>query len=394
MLKRILSTIICVATCLLAGAQDICIINGNIADTNLGNGKKIKKVSLTATDEFGKTTEVAVAKVKKGKYTFKHKQASDAPVLLYNITGFDAGKSIKLFAEPGEVTVNTTSATQPEESTVSGTPANDTYTEYKALLKNQSKESASAVAKLKELHGEEWLQSAEGKSAAKRAEAKETVKAQAQVIKFLIDHNDSPMTPMEIERSLLPKLSPAYAEQMVKTISPRLQEHPYFHSLRNKVLANNLKVGTEVPDITLPLHNGKQVHLSDYRGKYIVLNFWSNDCNKSAEMFAELQKLHDIVSKNKEQFIIISVALENNVAEWEKAIESNITPSSECWLHACDGTGKASLSAELYKATETPKIVLIEPEGHAVSLNMEIDEIIMRVEQILSGDLYYLDQVE
>ena len=394
MLKKVLSTIICIATCMAADAQDICIINGNIADTELGNGKKIKKVYLTATDEFGKTTDVAEAKVKKGKYTFEQELSSKAPVLLYNITGFGEGKSIELFVEPGEVTVSTASAANPMESTVSGTPANNTYTEYKAMLNSRCQETATAVAKLAELHGEAWLQSPEGKSAVKRTEAKEAVKTEAQIIKFFIDNNASPMTPLEIERTLMHKLSNAYAEQMVKTISAPLQEHPYFHSLRNKVLASNLKVGSEAPDITLPLYSGEKKHLTDYRGKYVILNFWANGCEKSSELFAELQKLHDTVNKNKEQFIIISFALESNVTEWEKAIKSNATPGSDCWLHACDGAGKESPAARLYGVEKTPKIILVEPEGRAVSLNMEIDEIIMRVEQILSGDLYYLDDVE
>jgi hypothetical protein len=37
-------------------------------------------------------------------------------------------------------------------------------------------------------------------------------------------------------------------------------------------------------------------------------------------------------------------------------------------------------------------MILVDPEGRAISLNMEADEVQMRVEQILEGDLYYLDQ--
>jgi hypothetical protein len=37
-------------------------------------------------------------------------------------------------------------------------------------------------------------------------------------------------------------------------------------------------------------------------------------------------------------------------------------------------------------------MILVDPEGRAISLNMEAHEVQMRVEQILEGDLYYLDQ--
>ena len=75
-------------------------------------------------------------------------------------------------------------------------------------------------------------------------------------IRFLLDNNASPMTPLVIERVLLPKLTTAYADQMLKTIHFSLDAHPYYLSLRNKVLANDLKVGNELPDIALPLSGG------------------------------------------------------------------------------------------------------------------------------------------
>ncbi len=97
-------------------AQNTCIINGTIAD----NDTKVKKVSLTYTDALGKQTEVATAKVKRGKYTLKHELAQDAPALQYTITGLGEESGIALFVEPGEVAVNTALASKPEQSKVSG----------------------------------------------------------------------------------------------------------------------------------------------------------------------------------------------------------------------------------------------------------------------------------
>ena len=201
------------------------------------------------------------------------------------------------------------------------------------------------------------------------------------------------MTALEVEQALLPKLSSAYAEQILKAMSTLLQNHPYYHSLRNKVLSNCMKVGSEAPNISLPLNNGNKTHLADYRGKHVVLNFWRKDCSKSAEMMTELHKLHELIKDKQEQFVIISFALENNTAAWKEAIQSN-GADKEGWLHACDGADNNSPAAKLYKVEETPKTLLIEPEGRVASLNLEVDEIVMRAEQVLAGDLYYLDNQE
>lgn len=387
MLHRILSTVIAAFVCVVAGAQGTCVINGNIAD-----GTKIKKVALTRTNELGKTIEVATAKVKKGKYTFKYELSKEEPVLMYNITGIGQA-GIELFVEPGEVTVNTPSVAQVGESAVSGTPTNDAYAEYNAIFAAGADEVAALLAVLEIRNGKEWMESAEGKAAAKRIVARETVKTESQALRYLIDNNASPMTPLVIERSLLPKLTTAYADQMLKTIHFSLESHPYYLSLRNKVLANDLKVGNELPDITLPLSNGEVKTLHDFRGKYVVLNFWANGCSKSADMLAEMKNLYEVVKENQDQFVMISVALESDAAAWQAAVNAN-GMNCEGWLNACDLAGADSPAAKLLGVDKAPKIILVEQEGRAVSLDMDVDEVVMRVEQILDGDLYYFDQAD
>lgn len=355
MLRKIISTATLIVACIAMHAQSTCTINGTIADNLSSNGKKIKKVYLTRTNELGQQTRVATAKVKKGKYTFEQELAADEPVLMYEITGLGEGNEIELFVEPGVVTVT--------DGTAAGTPTNDLYSEYKAIVNKEN------------------------------TDAKEAIKTEAQALKFLLDHNASPMMPLMAERVLLPKLSESYAQQLVNAVSTLLHKHPYYQSLRNKVLSSSLKVGNEVPDATLPLDNGTTAHIADYRGKYILLNFWANGCEKSAKMLAEMQKLYEVVKDKQEQFVIISYALEGDIAAWKEAIKSN-NMSHEGWLHACDGAGADSPAAQLFKVEKAPKIVLIEPEGRAVSLDMETSELIMRVEQILAGELYYLDSQE
>lgn len=382
-------SIIALAACMAVSAQETCIINGTIAD----NDTKVKKVSLTRTDELGNQITVATAKVKRGKYTLTHELAQDAPALQYTLTGFGEAGSIALFVEPGEVAVNTALASNPEQSTVSGTPTNDTYAQYQAILAEAAREVADKVAALEQQHGQAWTASPEGKSAIKRLKAQVAIKTESQVIRFLIEHNASPMMPLVTEHTLLPKLTDVYAGQMLNAVSTTLHTHPYYLSLRNSVLSASMKVGNEVPDITLPLLTGDSKHLSDYRGRYVVLHFWKSDCESSAASLDELMRLHEVIKEHQDQFVIISVALDTDKSAWQAAVESKGI-SRESWLHACDGAGAASPAAKLFGVDSTPKIIVVEPEGLAVSLNMDIDDVVMRTEQILSGDLYYLDQQE
>ena len=380
MLHRIFSTIIAVVCCIAASAQGTCVIKGTIGDGD----KKVKSVTLVRANDLGLEVEVATAKVKKGKFTIKYELAKDEPVLMYTIKGLS--QDIEVFVEPGEVSV-----VAGNPGLAWGTPANDVFFKYKEIC---MEEYVALFAKEKELavkNGEEWLESADGKAVMTRVKALEAMKNKSARIKFLIDHNDSPMTPLEIERDLLSQLTPAYSEQMLKTIDLSMQNHPYYLSLRNKVLAGSLKVGNELPDIQLPLVNGETKHLSDFRGKYVVLNFWANGSDKSDMMIEELQNLYDVVQDSLDKISIVSYALESDKDAWKAAVNSN-NMEREGWLNACDGAGTDSPAAKLLGVENAPRIIIVEPEGRAVSMDMDVDELIIRIEQILSGDLYYLDQ--
>lgn len=391
MRHRLIATIFSFIACFAVYAQDVCVINGKIADDKLANGKAIKKVFLTSADEYGRRTVVAEAKVKKGSYTFKYKVSADAPVMQYTITGFDNEKGIKLFVEPGTVAVNTATAQNPCQSKLSGTPTNDLYEEYKQIDINADEKVAKAVEALAQQNGKEWLESKEGKQEVKRIEATERIKREADRIRFLIDHNASPMTPLEMECRVMPYLSNAYADQMMKSIYTPLQKHPYYQSFRNAVLARNIKVGNVVPDIAITLRDGKTVKLNDNRGKHILLDFWASTCEKSMQNRNTLKELYQATKEEQDKFIIVSLSLDSDKNAWGNALDSNGL-ALDGWIQGNDTMGTESIAAKQFGVKKTPHMILIDPEGRAISLNMEADEVQMRVEQILEGDLYYLDQ--
>lgn len=391
MRHRFIATIFSFIVCFAVYAQDLCVINGNITDAKLANGKTIKKVFLTSTDEYGRKTVVSEAKVKKGSYTFKYKIAQNAPVLQYEINGFENEKGIKLFVEPGIVVVNTATASAPCQSEVSGTPVNDLYNEYKNIDRKAKEKVAKEIEALEQKNGKEWLESKEGKQEVKRIKATERIKTESDRIRFLIDNNYSPMTPLEMEKTVFPYLSDAYAEQMVKCISTTLHNHPYYLSFRNAMLARTLKVGNEVPNISITLSDGKANKLNDFRGKYILLDIWASNCEKSMKERAAIKEIYEATKEEQDKIIIISLSVDNNNVAWNEALKSSgIDPT--LWLQGIDPIGMESPNIKLLGIKATPRMMLIDPEGRLISPDIKSDEAQMRIEQILEGDLYYLDQ--
>src|SRR5262249_28012720 len=85
--------------------------------------------------------------------------------------------------------------------------------------------------------------------------------------------------------------------------------------------AGALKVGDAAPDYLGRDGSGKQVHLSDYRGKLVIVTFWASwctPCRKELPVLATIQKeaTHDRLQvfavnwqENRDQFLQIKRAL-------------------------------------------------------------------------------------
>lgn len=76
------------------------------------------------------------------------------------------------------------------------------------------------------------------------------------------------------------------------------------------VLFQSLSVSAEQPDFNLPDLNGKQHHLSDYRGKWVVLNYWATWCPPCLDEIPELVDFHN--AHYKRDAIVVGINYEDS----------------------------------------------------------------------------------
>lgn len=86
------------------------------------------------------------------------------------------------------------------------------------------------------------------------------------------------------------------------------------------VLADSDLIMTEVNPVkvannfTLQSPSGMSISLSDYSGKYVLVNFWAHWCSPCIKEFPDMQKLYDESDKTKFEIIAIHAGPYNKEA--------------------------------------------------------------------------------
>lgn len=138
-------------------------------------------------------------------------------------------------------------------------------------------------------------------------------------------------------------------------------------------------IGAAAPEIRLPDPEGKIVSLSDYRGKYVLVDFWAKWCGPCRQENPNLVKAWKRFRDR--EFQVIGVSLDRNKADWLQAIEEDGLE----WVHVSDLQYFNSVAARDYNINAIPFSVLIDPKGVIVAKNMRGSELERTLERFLEG---------
>ncbi len=108
------------------------------------------------------------------------------------------------------------------------------------------------------------------------------------------------------------------------------------------------------PDFTLPDLNGTPHRLSDYRGRIVVLNFWSAECPWSARGDETLRAYLDEWGAG-----VVLLPIASNANEPREML-SRVARERGLPLVLHDASRKV---AEAYQAQTTPHLFVIDPQG-------------------------------
>ena len=99
-------------------------------------------------------------------------------------------------------------------------------------------------------------------------------------------------------------------------ISSELAGCPYVKDLDGIIKQlENVQIGKVAPEFSLPDTAGVSVSLSDFRGKYVLLDFWGTWCGACIAGMPEMKKFAE---KHADKLLLLGIAKESNRENWKK----------------------------------------------------------------------------
>lgn len=199
------------------------------------------------------------------------------------------------------------------------------------------------------------------------------------ILSFIFQYPNSYFSLLGLN-SLARELPTSEIAELFSRLSDSLKESPSGQPLALRVEKYHLtRIGAPAPEFAQADTEGNLVKLSDFRGKYVLIDFWASWCGPCRKENPNIVEAFNKYGGHRFTVLGISLDLPGKRSAWLKAIEKD----NLAWTNLSDLQGWKNEVAILYGVKVVPQNFLIDPQGIIVGSNLKGEELHRILEQLL-----------
>lgn len=354
------------------GAFSQSSFNFNVTGT-LKNAPDNSKIYIH--HKWDSATLTDSVKIKSGKFTLNGKSAEPNMYWITKTSNINEQPNLIFFVDGGKTSITGNIDSLPYSKVNGGTTQKD-YLEYNTLMGGFAYKQQIIVNEYNEAKTRGDNATLNAKIVEYQAMDKEVKIALENYIKT---HSKSPISGYAIYFNYQNSQAPIEElEKMVNLLDKSTENTKYGKLGREKLTQmRGTMIGYPAINFAQADPNGKMVNLTDFKGKYVLVDFWASWCGPCR---AENPNVVNAYNKYKDKgFTVLGVSFDQNKDAWIKAIATdNLT-----WSQISDLKGWANEAGKLYGISSIPQNLLLDKEGKIVAKNLRGAELDAKLEEII-----------
>ncbi|MDR3061001.1 MAG: AhpC/TSA family protein [Dysgonamonadaceae bacterium] len=282
---------------------------------------------------------------------------------------------LSFFIEPVKIQVS--AADSIKNALIKGSPVNDDNNKLEASLKSISEKMNVLMAEYKEASeedkkSEDFQKSIESRYQAISQESNDVYKS------FIQSNPNSFISVVALNTFAGSTPDVEKIEPVFNLLSSEMKNTKEGKAFSERI--NNLKkiaIGAIAPEFAQEDPDGKQIKLSDFRGKYLLIDFWASWCGPCRKENPNVVQAYDKY-KNK-NFEILGVSLDSKKDSWLAAIEKD----GLTWPQVSDLGYWKNAVAQQYAVQSIPQNFLLDPNGKIIAKNLRGEDLSKKLAELL-----------